>query len=461
MRPSTRGALHVFRTLPAPCLAAALLVAASARAGDPVEPPAGSPWPAGAVRARVQVPLFVHRPDGRSDATVRRLARKAAARHLPGFAIVGEADAAKRRDEAIVVILDGPMDPIEADYLRPFGRGIEPSRAAWLGKPHRATLLLVRSPRAKADAALRGAVAAAAEVALAIDGAVGDPEARLVYAPRAFDESVRREGFEGGLPVASRHFEIHTYETDGGLLRSVSVGMSKLGLPDVVVNGHSRSAGNQVVELMNVLGQWMVEGGNVSRAGWIDLDFHAIRARSVRQPLLASLKKGAKARASLSAAVGAREKGDAENALLELTFQGKPGSPGERQAAIVAEIFGSEDSVVKVRHDDALEAASRAARGRLVALKPRWLRDRALGEILLVKGPFETRSGGTEWMWVEVTRWEGKRITGVLTNDPFEVDGLRAGATVQVDETRVFDYLLRKPDGTQEGNTTAKLLEPR
>ena len=116
---------------------------------------------------------------------------------------------------------------------------------------------------------------------------------------------------------------------------------------------------------------------------------------------------------------------------------------------------------MRVAHDRALLAESEAARGRLLALKPRWLRDRRPGEVLLVKGPFKTRSGGNEWMWVEVTRWEGSRITGLLANDPFEVPGLRAGATVHVEESKVFDYLLRRADGGQEGNTTSKLLERR
>ncbi len=61
---------------------------------------------------------------------------------------------------------------------------------------------------------------------------------------------------------------------------------------------------------------------------------------------------------------------------------------------------------------------------------------------LLVKAPFATRAGGNEWMWVEVVRWEGNRISGILENDSYQVEGLKAGARVEVDEASLFDYTL-------------------
>lgn len=450
------------RTLLAVGLAVfAALHPGSAAAGTSGEPAPGTPWPAGALRTGVAVGFQVHRPKGASHAEVRGLVVKAAKRHLPGFTLFEGTSKKQAPAGALLVLLDGPELPVETRFLSIFGRGVEPARAAWLEKPHPSTFLLARAPVAQADAALRGLVALVAELAQKLDGAVDDPEARLLFSPRAFDERARRDGFEGNLPVAERHVSIHTYEEDGGLLRSVSVGMSKLGLPDLVVNGHARRTGTQVGHLMNALAQWMVEGGQVPRDGWIDLDFRSLRARSVREPLLASLLQNGQGRASLSVAVAARQEGDAENALLELTFQGKPGTAAERQEAVLDALYGAEDQVVRIKHDQALLAESALARSRLLALKPAWLRGRRPGETLLVKGPFKTSAGGNEWMWVEVTRWEGTRITGLLANDPDDVPGLRAGATVHVEEGQVFDYLHQRADGSKEGNTTSKLLERR
>jgi uncharacterized protein YegJ (DUF2314 family) len=237
--------------------------------------------------------------------------------------------------------------------------------------------------------------------------------------------------------------------------------MSKLGLPDLVVNGHGRHGGDAMVALINVVAQTLAERGRTDAAGRLDVDLRTLRARTIREPQLASLKKGAAGRAALSVVVGEPEEGDAQNRLMELTFAGKPGSAVERQEAILSEFFGAEDDIARVEHDEAVLAESARARARLLALEPSWSKGLAPGEQLLVKAPFRTATGGNEWMWIEVTRWEGTRIRGLLANDPFDVPGLRAGAVVEVDEQAVFDYLHHRPNGSVEGNTTAELLRER
>ena len=44
---------------------------------------------------------------------------------------------------------------------------------------------------------------------------------------------------------------------------------------------------------------------------------------------------------------------------------------------------------------------------------------------------------------------------------PYEVDDLKAGARVEVDEGSLFDYLYRRADGTDEGGETTKILMAR
>src|SRR6185436_16808975 len=94
-------------------------------------------------------------------------------------------------------------------------------------------------------------------------------------------------------------------------------------------------------------------------------------------------------------------------------------------------------------------------------LEPVFQRGLAPGERLLVKGPFKTTSGENEWMWVEVVRWQGSTIRGVLMNDPTQVPGLKAGAEVEVPVASVFDYLHTLPDGGTEGNETGEIMERR
>lgn len=80
------------------------------------------------------------------------------------------------------------------------------------------------------------------------------------------------------------------------------------------------------------------------------------------------------------------------------------------------------------------------------------------GEYISVTAPFAKASGGSEWMWVEVSKWQGEKIEGVLKNEPYEVPSLHAGQMVQVSQGKVFDYIRRYPDGKQEGNSTAAII---
>jgi uncharacterized protein YegJ (DUF2314 family) len=61
-------------------------------------------------------------------------------------------------------------------------------------------------------------------------------------------------------------------------------------------------------------------------------------------------------------------------------------------------------------------------------------------------------------MWVEVVRWKGDMIRGILKNDPVYVPDLQKGQEVFVAEHEVFDYVRVHSDGTQEGNETGAAI---
>ena len=62
-------------------------------------------------------------------------------------------------------------------------------------------------------------------------------------------------------------------------------------------------------------------------------------------------------------------------------------------------------------------------------------------------------------MWIEVTKWEGEKVKGLLKNEPFNIPKLHGGQIVEIDESKIFDYIRRLPDGTQTGNETGAILE--
>lgn len=78
-----------------------------------------------------------------------------------------------------------------------------------------------------------------------------------------------------------------------------------------------------------------------------------------------------------------------------------------------------------------------------------------------MKAPFETDDDGVEWMWVEVTQWNGAKMKGILQNAPRAISGLQRGATVEVEVASLFDYLHDRADGSSAGGTTNDILERR
>lgn len=154
--------------------------------------------------------------------------------------------------------------------------------------------------------------------------------------------------------------------------------------------------------------------------------------------------------------------GDPMNRLIEITFDRGIGPDlHAKQEQVVGAAFGREDSVAQIKHDEELKNASRRSRTKLPALQVEFNKGLAPGEFIQVKAPFDTPDGGHEWMWVEVSSWKGDKITGLLKNEPFNIPTLHGGQVVEVSESKVFDYIWRHADGTQDGNETGKLIEKR
>ena len=138
-------------------------------------------------------------------------------------------------------------------------------------------------------------------------------------------------------------------------------------------------------------------------------------------------------------------------------FQGD--SLQEKQDALLSELFGWKDQISYVKHNKNIDEASELARQKLPNLKDKFLNGLAAGEYIHVKAPFKTTDGGNEWMWVQVVKWGGIDIEGLLQNMPFNVPNIKTGSKVIVDESTVFDYIYYKNNGTSEGNTTGKLIQ--
>ncbi len=366
---------------------------------------------------------------------------------------------------AVAVLVATLSTTVQTDYRPPdlqmlqrFGRGLTRDQAEALQRAERALILDFAHPASMSASALRTALQLAEQVARDTNGLLWDDETREIMTPDEWHKR-RLDSWTDDIPDVSQHTVIHAYKTEQ-LVRAITLGMSKFGLPDVVVSDFPWSSNRPVGNLINLFAQAMVEGAVIKTPGALDLDLRSVRNAGVRQAQLATLKPNAAAIGKLSLVKGRWEDGDPRNRLVEIRFDRYPGSDHyARQEAMLGALFGVEDSVMRVRHSTEVLEASKAANAKLPALREAFRRGLQPGEYIQVKAPFATPDGGNEWMWVEVTSWEGDAISGLLKNEPAHIPGLHGGQMVKVSQGKVFDYIRRGANGREEGNETGKILQ--
>lgn len=348
--------------------------------------------------------------------------------------------------------------PPDLQMVQRFGRGLTREQAEMLQRAERALILDFVHPASMSIKALRTAVQLAEQVARDTNGLLWDDETREIFTPDEWHK--RRLGsWSGGTPDVLQHTVIHAYKSDN-LVRAITLGMNKFGLPDVVVSDFAWSLNRPVGNLINLFAQAMVEGIVIEVPGMYNLDLRSIKNENVRLGQLATLKPNATSTAKLSLVKGTWEDGDPRNRLIEIRFDRYPGPDKyARQDAALGALFGSEDATQRVRHTNELLDASKTAKAKLPSLRDAFRRGLQPGEYILVKAPFATPEGGNEWMWVEVTSWDGDGISGLLKNEPTNIPSLHGGQMVKVSQSKVFDYIRRSPDGHDEGNETGKILQ--
>lgn len=347
--------------------------------------------------------------------------------------------------------------PPEGEALAYFGRSLNEAERGQLAASKAVSVLTFVALAADALPAYRRALQLVGDFAQTTGGIIWDQSTRELFSMAAWNK--RGAGWDAeGRPDVLSHIAIHAYR-DGELGRAITLGMRKFALPDIVLD-QIPTRGPHLQDLIQLVGQRLLEGEEAHGPGRLKLAIADVRHPGVRQSLVAGQQAGVPGQAVLHVVAGEPEEGDPDNALIEIAFPGAAAARQERQAELVAQLFGTASNVVPdVKHDQELLAASAAARQTVMRFKPLYANQppHTPGS-LLVKAPFVTSSGGHEWMWVEVVRWQDRTIYGLLNSEPQQVPELKSGARVEVNEETVFDYILNKPDGTQEGNTTAAII---
>jgi uncharacterized protein YegJ (DUF2314 family) len=438
-----------------------ILIAMSLPSGSCVAKPRENQTTAGSpMSASIHFQYAVYLPPA-TEKDPQMILREALRTTYPSLKLLGQVP--EKPSETVVSAriqknVDKEYPPPSVESLEYFGHGLSKEQGKALQKSKQALILEFAHPSSQVWVALRTANQLVEQLARETDGFVWDEETREVFTPDAWKER-RLATWTAGIPSIQKQTTIHVYKKDE-FVRAITLGMKKAGLPDVVVEEFDWSTRNQVGNLINIFCQAMAEGASLNVPGPYTIDLKSIRDASFRQSQMRSLKETGTGVGYLQLKTGVADEGDPDNRLVELAFDRYAGKDFQaKRENLIGCFFGAEDKTVAIHHNDELLEASRKAKAQLPELYSRFNTELKPGEIILVKAPFKTRTGGNEWMWVEVSHWKNKKIRGVLENDPELVPDLHAGEVVEIREEDVFDYIHKYPDGRREGNTTGEIIQ--
>jgi uncharacterized protein YegJ (DUF2314 family) len=350
--------------------------------------------------------------------------------------------------------------PPSLDMLHYSGHGLTPEQEQILQHSNEALILDFAHPRANVWTALHTANAVLDDLARQTKSIAWDDETREAFSPDAFQtRRLAAWSDPAAIPAIQSQTTIHIYPF-GDMLRAITLGMSKFGLPDVVIENVSNNSESQAGILINLFCQALAENPSLDSSGRYKLALASIKRFDVTEPQKKSLKANAVGEAMLTLTSGKPDEGDPHNRLIQINADAYNGNDlTSRQELMISCFFGSTDPVHGVSHTDELLAASQKAREHLPQLRQQFNSGLAPGESILLKAPFPPTGEQHEWMWVEVTRWNGDKIQGILDDDPAYATNLKAGQRVEVREQDIFDYIHHFPDGRNEGNTTGEIIE--
>jgi hypothetical protein len=132
-----------------------------------------------------------------------------------------------------------------------------------------------------------------------------------------------------------------------------------------------------------------------------------------------------------------------------------PNSPADRPAEVHAD---SPDEALS-RWQTLIAPHSREALATYPGARQRYLEGLPAGENFFVTIILRDPARRFEQVFILVDRIEAGVVTGRISSDILAVQGYHRGATLTVREAEVIDWLISKPDGSEEGNFVGKFLD--
>ena len=99
------------------------------------------------------------------------------------------------------------------------------------------------------------------------------------------------------------------------------------------------------------------------------------------------------------------------------------------------------------------------ARATYPEAKQRFLAGLPPGQAFFLTTRLHDKDGKWEQVFIGVERIKDGSVTGTISNDLFTVKEFRRGQRYTFPESELLDWLITKPDGTEEGNFVGKFLD--
>jgi hypothetical protein len=257
--------------------------------------------------------------------------------------------------------------------------------------------------------AVRAGFAAAAAISERIGGLVYDQllgriEGPRDFAARAVTAPLRESAFR------KDRIELLYEPKAAGVVRILTAGLSRWGAPDVEAAAVPVASSGRVADLVLGVSEALANG---AIGGPLTLSREDL-ARVRGAPYPADLELPASPPPAIDLLSVHPEGGDPNDFIARIEPPGGDGPLGYLDLA--ERFFGT----LAASPDPSTVAESRArAQRALPSALAHWSASRGAGSMLLVQLPFDIAGdGGVESMWVEVTRYDARSVTGRLVDDP-------------------------------------------
>jgi hypothetical protein len=311
-------------------------------------------------------------------------------------------------------------------------------RAGLKGLP-RLVAVRVNTATSPKQLALRTAIAAASAVATQVGGLVWDQLLNRVENARDFAAHAITDPL--GRPVFRRdRIELSFEPKDDGIVRLLTSGLSRWGVADVDATPVPTAGAERTSEIVLGVAAAIANGATESPVTLTLDDLARARGKDY------AADGGFPAPSAIEIDVESvhPESGDSNDFIARVEPRSGDGPLGYVN---LAERFFGPILAASPGADVLADRQSRAQK-RLAGALSSWASAKSAGGRLVVQLPFAIPGGGgTESMWIDVTRFDAKTVTGKILDEPLAATDVHRGDEVTRPRADVEDLDLRLPKG--------------